>query len=149
MASATSDDEIIEILRMSNTVAVVGISDKPDRDSFQVARYLVDQGYRIIPVNPMIETVLGLRCYASLRDIPERIDVVDIFRRSEAVPEIVDEAIAVGAKVIWMQLGVANEEAAEKAGQAGLKVVMDRCVKRDHSRLLGRGAWGHPEQGKG
>lgn len=132
-----SDDEIVEILRSPNTVAIVGISDKPDRDSFQVARYLQEQGYRVIPVNPMLETVLDQRCYRSLRDVPERIDIVDIFRRSDAVPEIVDEAIEVGAKVVWMQLGVVHEEAAEKARQAGLQAVMNRCIKRDHSRLLG------------
>jgi uncharacterized protein len=134
-----NDDEILEILRTPETVAVVGISDKPDRDSFQVARYLLDQGYRVIPVNPLLETVLDLRCYPSLRGIPERIDIVDVFRRSEAVPEIVDEAIAVGAKVVWMQLGVVHEKAAEKAERAGLKVVMDRCIKQDHGRLLGGG----------
>jgi len=140
MTHATSDEEIIEILRTPKVVAVVGISDKTDRDSYQVARYLLDQGYRVIPVNPMLETVLGLRCYPSLRDVPERVDIVDIFRRSEAVPEIVDEAIDVGAKVVWMQLGVVHEEAAAKAQQSGLRVVMDRCIKRDHSRLLGSGS---------
>ena len=132
-----SDEEILDILRAPATVAVVGISDKPDRDSFQVAKYLLEQGYRVIPVNPMLENVLGQRCYPSVRDVPERIDVVDIFRRSDAVPEIVDEAIEVGAKVVWMQLGVVHKEAAEKAQQAGLKAVMDRCIKRDHSRLIG------------
>jgi uncharacterized protein len=140
MTHATSDAEIIEILRTPKVVAVIGISDKTDRDSYQVARYLLDQGYRVIPVNPMLETVLGLRCYPSLRDVPERVDIVDIFRRSEAVPEIVDEAIDVGAKVVWMQLGVVHEEAAAKAEKAGLKVVMDRCIKRDHSRLLDSGS---------
>jgi predicted CoA-binding protein len=140
MAYATSDEEIIEILRTPKVVAVVGISDKADRDSFQVARYLLNQDYRVIPVNPMLETVLGLRCYPSLRGVPERVDIVDIFRRSEAVPEIVDEAIDVGAKVVWMQLGVVHEEAAAKAQQSGLRVVMDRCIKRDHSRLLDSGS---------
>ena len=134
-----SDEEIVEILRAPTTIALVGISDKPDRDSFQVAKYLMEQGYRVIPVNPMLETVLGQRCYPSLRDVPERVDIVDIFRRSDAVPEIVDEAIEVGAKVVWMQLGVVHEDAAEKAEQAGLKAVMYRCIKRDHSRLVGRG----------
>jgi uncharacterized protein len=140
MAYEMNDSEIIEVLRAPKSVAVVGISDKPDRDSFQVARYLVDHGCRVIPVNPFLESVLGLQCYPSLRDVPERIDIVDVFRRSETVPEIVDEAIAVGAKVVWMQLGVVHEEAAEKAERAGLKVVMDRCMKRDHSRLLGSSA---------
>lgn len=132
-----SDKEILDILRAPATVAVVGISDKPDRDSFQVAKYLLEQGYLVIPVNPMLETVLGQRCYPSLRGVPVHVDIVDIFRRSEAVPEIVDDAITMGARVVWMQLGVVHEEAAEKAQQAGLKVVMDRCIKRDHSRLVG------------
>jgi len=132
-----SDEEILDILRAPATVAVVGISDKPDRDSYQVAKYLLEQGYLVIPVNPMLETVLGQRCYPSLRDVPVRVDIVDIFRRPDAVPEIVDEAIGVGAKVVWMQLGVVHEEAVEKAQQAGLKAVMDRCIKRDHSRLVG------------
>jgi uncharacterized protein len=137
MAHALNDDELIEILRPPKTVAVVGISDKTDRDSFQVARYLLDQGYRVFPVNPLLETVLGLRCFPSLRAIPERIEIVDVFRRSEAVPEVVDDAIAVGAKIVWMQLGVVHEESAKRAEEAGLKVVMDRCMKRDHGRLLG------------
>jgi uncharacterized protein len=130
-----SDDEIIEILRPPKTIAVVGISDKPERDSYDVAKYLQDHLYRVIPVNPMLQRVLNRPCYPSLRDIPERVDIVDIFRRSEAVPEIVDEAIAIGAKVVWMQLGVVNEAAAERAEQAGLKAVLYRCIKRDHSRL--------------
>jgi hypothetical protein len=132
-----SDDEIIEILRPPRTIAVVGISDKPERDSYVVATYLQNQLYRVIPVNPMLERALNQPCYPSLRDIPESVDIVDIFRRSDAVPEIVDQAIEIGAKVVWMQLGVVNEAAAEKAQQAGLKVVMHRCIKVDHSRLLG------------
>ena len=132
-----SDDEIIEILRPPRTIAVVGISDNPERDSHSVAKYLQDQYYRVIPVNPMLQRVLNRPCYPSLSDIPERVDIVDIFRRSEAVPEIVDEAIAIGAKVVWMQLGVVNEAAAEKAEQAGLMAVMNRCIKVEHCRLLG------------
>jgi uncharacterized protein len=131
-----TDEEITEILRPPKTIAVVGISDKPERDSYDIAQYLQDQFYRVIPVNPMIERVLNRRCYPSLRDVAEQIDIVDIFRRSEAVPEIVEEAIAIGAKVVWMQLGVVNEEAAEKAEQAGLQVVMNRCIKVEHRRLL-------------
>jgi uncharacterized protein len=134
-----SDDEIIEILRLPKTIAVVGISDKPERDSHTVAKYLQDQMYRVIPVNPKLERALNRPCYPSLRDIPERVDIVDIFRRSEAVPEIVDDAIAIGAKVVWMQLGVVHEAAAEKAEQAGLKTVMHRCIKVEHRRLLGSG----------
>jgi predicted CoA-binding protein len=134
-----SDDEIIEILRPPKTIAVVGISDKPDRESYDVAKYLQDQLYRVIPVNPMLERVLNRPCYPTLRDIPESVDIVDIFRRSDAVPEIVDQAIEIGAKVVWMQLGVIHQPAAEKAQQAGLRAVVDRCIKRDHARLLGNG----------
>jgi uncharacterized protein len=132
-----SDDEIIEILRPPKTIAVVGISDKPDRDSYDVAKYLQDELYRVIPVNPTLERVLNRPCYPTLRDIPEHVDIVDIFRRPDAVPEIVDDAIAIGAQVVWMQLGAANEAAAEKAEQSGLKVVMYRCIKQDHRRLVG------------
>jgi predicted CoA-binding protein len=134
-----SDDEIIDILRPPKTIAVVGISDKPERDSYGVAKYLQDQLYRVIPVNPMLQRVLNRPCYPSLRDIAERVDIVDIFRRSEAVPEIVDEAIEIGAKVVWMQLGVVHEAAAEAAERAGLKVVMHRCIKVEHRRRLGSG----------
>ena len=117
------------------TIAVVGLSDKPERASYDVASYLLSQGYRIIPVNPNIKEWKGIKAYPSLSAIPKdiRIDVVDIFRRSEFVPPIVDEAITIGAKAIWMQLGVINEEAAEKARSAGLEVVMDRCMKVEHS----------------
>jgi uncharacterized protein len=132
-----SDEEIIEILRPPKTIAVVGISDKPERESYAVAEYIQDQSYRVVPVNPMVERVLDRPCYPSLRDIPEQIDIVDIFRRPDAVPEIVDQAIEIGAKVVWMQLGVVHEAAAEKAQQAGVKVIMDRCIKREHLRLLG------------
>lgn len=132
-----SDDEVLDILRPPKTIAVVGISDKPERDSYDVAKYMQDQLYRVIPVNPTLERVLNRPCYPSLQDVPERIDIVDIFRRSEAVPEIVDEAIKVGAKVVWMQLGVVNDSAAERAEQAGLRVVMHRCIKQEHRRLLG------------
>jgi predicted CoA-binding protein len=132
-----SDEEITAILRDAKTIAVVGISDKPDRESHSVAKYIQDQSYHIIPVNPMLERVLDEPCYPSLLDIPEQIDIVDIFRRPEAVPEVVDQAIEIGAKVVWMQLGIVHEAAAEKAQQAGLKVIMDRCIRREHLRLLG------------
>jgi hypothetical protein len=132
-----SDEAIIEILRPPKTIAVVGISDNPERDSYDVARYLQDQLYRMIPVNPMLERVLNRPCYPSLREIPERVDIVDIFRRSDAVPEIVDQAIEIGAKVVWMQLGVVHEAAAEKAEQAGLQAVMHRCIKHEHIRIFG------------
>jgi len=132
-----SDEEIKEILRESNNIAVVGLSPKIDRPSFRVASYLKAQGYKIIPVRPGIEEVIGEKAYASLSDIPSEIeiDVVDIFRRSEEVLPIVEEAIKRKAKTVWMQEGIINEEAAEKAKAAGLRVVMDRCMLKEHQRL--------------
>jgi hypothetical protein len=129
------DDEIAAILKNARTVAVVGISHKEDRDSHKVARYLKDHGYQMIPVNPKYREVLGETCYATLRDVPQHIDVVDIFRNVEAIPAIVDEAIAVGAGCVWMQLGLTSNEAAAKARSAGLKVVMNRCTKIEHGKL--------------
>jgi predicted CoA-binding protein len=131
------EDEIKEILTSYKTVAIVGISNKPDRDSYIVAEYLLNQGYKIIPVNPNIDTVLGLKAYPDLISIPEDIEIVDIFRRPEFVDEIVDQAIEKGAKVVWMQLGVINESAAEKARKAGLKVVMNKCIKVEHMYRFG------------
>ena len=116
---------IEEQLSKSRTVAVVGLSPNPQRDSHRVAKYLKQQGYRIIPVNPMIDEVLGEKSYPDLKSVPKPIDMVDIFRRSELVPPVVEEALQVGAKYIWMQDGVVNEEAAEKALAAGLLVVMN------------------------
>lgn len=139
--TATSDlDALREILVAARTIAVVGLSDKPHRPSHEVAAYLQDAGYRIIPVNPMITEVLGERAYASLRDIAAPIDIVDIFRRPQFVPQIVEDAIAIGAKVVWMQLGIVHEEAAARARAAGLAVVMDTCLATTHDRLraLGR-----------
>ena len=127
--------DIKEILENSKTIAVVGLSDNPERDSYSVAEYLLNHGYTIIPVNPKIKQWKGIRAYASLMEIPGEIDIVDIFRRSEFVPEIVDEAIEKNAKTVWMQLGVINEDAAEKAKKAGLNVVMDKCMRIEHSRL--------------
>jgi predicted CoA-binding protein len=126
---------IEEILRNSKTIAVVGLSDKPERPSYDVASYLLEQGYRIIPVNPNITEWKGIKAYGSLLEIKEKVDIVDIFRRSEFVPQVVDEAIEIGAKTVWMQLGVIHEEAAEKARAAGLDVVMDRCTKIEHAKL--------------
>lgn len=131
-----TDAEIKHILETCKTVAIVGLSDKPERDSYQVAEYLQSQRFRIIPVNPIVASVLGERSYASVADIPEKVDVVDIFRKPEAVGPVVDEAIAAGARVVWMQLGVVNHPAAEAARAAGLKAVMDRCMKVEHQRLL-------------
>ncbi len=125
------------ILKEYKTIAVVGLSNKWHRPSYFAAKYLQEHGYRIIPVNPGQEEILGQKCYASLLDIPEPVDVVDIFRRPKDVPPIVEDAIKIGAKVVWMQLGVINEEAAERAREAGLEVVMDRCMKIEHARLFG------------
>jgi predicted CoA-binding protein len=118
-------DLVEEQLRNSKTIAVVGLSDNQQRDSHRVARYLQSQGYRIIPVNPMIEETLGERSYPDLKSVPEHIDMVDVFRRSELVPPVVDEAIEVGVRYIWMQDGVINHEAAAKAEAAGIPVIMD------------------------
>ncbi len=128
-------EEIADILKTCRTVAVVGLSPKPDRPSHQVARYLQQQGYRIVPVRPGCSEILGEKCYGSLKDIPFPVEVVDIFRNVEAIPAIVDEAIEVKAKVVWMQLGLAEPGSARKAREAGLQVVMDRCMKVEHERL--------------
>ncbi len=117
------------------TIAVVGISDNPERPSNFVAKFLEEQGYNIIPVNPNLTEWEGKKCYPDLLSIPVRVDVVDIFRRSEAVPSIVDEAIAIKVKVVWMQEGIVNEEAAAKARDEGIEVVMDRCMKKEYIRL--------------
>ncbi len=131
------DNEIKEIVQRAHTVAMVGLSDRPDRDSNGVARFLQRNGYRIIPVNPNLRgLVLGEQPYASLRDIREHVDIVDIFRRSEYLPQIVEDAIAIGADVVWAQLGIANHAAAQRAQQAGLGVVMDRCMAIEHRRLM-------------
>jgi hypothetical protein len=124
-----------EILNSSRVVAVVGLSPKPDRPSYTVASYLKERGYRIIPVNPTVKEILGETCYPNLNSIRKPIDVVDIFRRSEEVPDIVEEAIKIGAKAVWMQEGVINEEAAARAREAGLLVVMDKCMLKEHRKL--------------
>ena len=126
---------ISEILHTSRTIAVVGLSGKRFRPSYGVAEYLQKAGYRIIPVNPRESQILGEKCYPSLDAIPEAVDIVDNFRRSEFVPDIVEAAIRIGAKVIWMQEEVVHEEAARRAAEAGLTVVMDRCILKDHRRL--------------
>lgn len=134
-----SDQEIEAILRNTRTVAVVGLSDNPERESYQVAAYLKAHGYRIVPVNPNAQEILGERAFPSLLDIPPdiEVDVVDIFRRPEFIPEIVEQAIARGAKVVWMQKGLAHNAAADRARAAGLAVVMDRCMMAEHRRLAG------------
>jgi predicted CoA-binding protein len=132
-----SEADIKSILEESKIVAVVGLSPRQDRDSHRVAKYLQGQGYRIIPVNPNAEEVLGERSYPDLASVPEPIDIVDVFRRSEAVPEIVEAAIKVGARTVWMQQGVIHEEAAARAREAGLQVVMDSCIMIEHRRYFG------------
>ncbi len=128
-----------DILKGSKTVAVVGLSPKPDRPSYDVARYLQARGYRIIPVNPQATEILGEKSYPSLSAVPAPVDVVDIFRRSEDVPPIVDEAVRAKAKVVWMQEGIVNEQAADAARRVGLDVVMDRCMQKEHKRLVAQG----------
>jgi uncharacterized protein len=115
-------------------VAVVGLSAKPGRPSYQVAQYLQEHGYRIVPVNPGCQEIMGEKCYAGLKDIPFPVEIVDIFRNVDAIPEIVADAIAVGAKVVWMQQGLEEPHSARKAQQAGLQVVMDRCLKIEHAQ---------------
>ena len=127
-----------DIFEKSKVIAVVGLSPKPERDSHEVAKYLQDQGYRIVPVNPRADTILGEKSYPDLASIPEKVDVVDIFRRSDDVPPVVDQAIDIGAKAVWMQLGIVNEDAAAKAREAGLGVVMDRCMLVEHRNLVPR-----------
>jgi len=131
------DDEIKSMLGRCKTIAVVGISPKEDRPSYTVASYLKSKGYTIIPVRPDGETILGEKVYHSLQEIPPevKIDIVDIFRKSEDVPPVVEEAIQRRARVVWMQEGVIHPEAGAKAERAGLQVVMDRCIKKDHQRL--------------
>ncbi len=129
------DDAIKSILEESGTIAIVGLSDKPERDSYRVARYLKDHGYTIIPVNPTKTEILGEKSYPDLASIPTPIDIVDVFRKVDAIPEIVDEAIRVKAKVVWMQLGLAHNESARKATEAGLSVVQSKCIKIEHQKL--------------
>ncbi len=137
MVQNPSTEEIKRILSENKTIAVVGLSPKWNRPSHFAAKYMKEHGYKIIPVNPGYDKILGEKCYKSLLDIPEPVDIVDIFRRSKDVPPIVDDAIKIGAKVVWMQLTVINEEAAQKAREAGLEVVMDRCVKIEYGRIFG------------
>src|SRR5580693_5123669 len=124
------------LLRNAKTIAVVGLSNRRSRPSYGVSEYMQVSGYRIIPVNPNETEVLGEKAWASLEEIPEHIDIVDIFRRAECVPDIVDSAIGIGAKGMWMQEGVVHDEAAGKARAAGLEVVMDRCILKEHRKML-------------
>jgi predicted CoA-binding protein len=131
-------DQITDILKGSKNIAVIGLSDDPSRPSHGVSEYMQDHGYRIIPVHPTAETVLGEKVYRSLREIPDKIDIVDVFRRPDAVPAIVDEVIDLKLPVLWLQETVVHEEAAEKARKAGVKVVMDLCILKEHRARRGQ-----------
>ncbi len=136
--SASEADRITELLKTAKTIAVVGLTDSPLRPSFGVSHYMLSQGYRIIPVNPNITDWMGEKSHPSLLDVPEKIDIVNIFRRSEFVPDVVEQAIQIKALAIWMQEGVVHEEAAEKARQAGIFVVMDSCILKEHRKRIAR-----------
>jgi len=132
-----SPDEIKNILERSKKIAIVGLSPKEERDSNRVAKYLMEKGYEIVPVNPGQKEILGQDCFKTLTDIPFKVDLVDLFLNPERVPPVVDQAIEIGAPVLWMQEGVIHHEAAQKAREAGLTVVMDRCTKHEHKKLFG------------
>lgn len=129
------------ILTDNRVIAVVGLSANWNRPSYFAAKYMLEHGYTIIPVNPGQSEILGQKCYASLREIPQKVDIVDCFRKSEDIPPLAEEAIAIGARVFWLQLGVINPAAAQRASAAGLDVVVDRCVKIEHARLFGGLNW--------
>ena len=140
----TSGDDINtlrRILRECKVLAVVGLSAQWHRPSYFAAKYMLEHGYRVIPVNPQYREVLGQRCYASLREIPEKVDLVDVFRKTADVMPVAEDAIAIGARVLWQQIGVTSEQAAARARAAGLETVMDRCVKIEHGRLFGGLSW--------
>ena len=141
MSDNTDINTLRRILKQNHTLAVVGLSANWYRPSFFAAKYMQEHGYRIIPVNPAYEEVLGEKCYPSLKDIPEKVDIVDCFRKSEDIEPLAEQAIEIGAKVLWLQLGVINEKAAKMARDAGLEVVQDRCVKIEHGRLFGGLNW--------
>lgn len=130
------DAQIKQILAEAKVIAVVGHSDNPGRTSYQIAQFLRHAGYTIYPVNPTVETIDGEKCYASLADVPEPIDIVDVFRRSEYLEGVVEEAITANAKMVWAQLGVSDENAQKKAEEANIDIVMDRCIKVEYIRLL-------------
>ena len=134
-----SREQIKAILQQTNTVAVVGLSDDPSKTSHMVSEAMQAKGYRIIPVNPKADRILGEKCYSSLKDIPEPVDIVNVFRRPEHTPAIAEDAVAIGAKVLWLQLGIVNEDAANIAARGGLTVIMDRCIKVEDSILLPEG----------
>ena len=133
----TDIEDLRRILNDYKRVAMVGLSDDWSRPSNFAAKYLLDHGFEVIPINPKYPEILGQKCYADLRDIPDPVDIVDLFQRVERIPAFVDQAIEIGAKVVWMQLGIIHEKAAQKACDAGLEVVMDRCMKIEYARLFG------------
>jgi predicted CoA-binding protein len=137
-----NDKQLKELYKSVKTIASVGLSANPEKPSFGIVYYLQQQGYRVIPVNPTAPEILGEKAYPDLPSIPVKVDVVQLFRRSEDVPPFVEQAIQIGAKVVWMQEGISNPEAAKKAEAAGLTVVMDRCMRAEHIRLFGRGFMG-------
>ena len=132
-----NDAQLKRILQSTRTIASVGLSSNPDKPSYGVVAYLLSQGYRVIPVNPTVAEVFGEKAYPDLLSIPDTIDVVQLFRRAEDVPPFVEQAIQIGAKVVWMQEGIVNEAAARRAREAGLEVVMDHCMRAEHRRLIG------------
>jgi uncharacterized protein len=132
-----NDSMLKEILLSARTIASVGLSSNPQKESYGIALYMKEQGYRVIPVNPTTPEVFGEKSYPDLQSVPEKIDVVQVFRKPEDVPPVVEDAIKAGAKVVWMQEGIVNEEAAQKARDAGLQVVMDACMRASHRRLIG------------
>jgi predicted CoA-binding protein len=136
MSNLKEDDKAMrEVLINAKVIAVVGHSDKPDRTSYHIAQFLRGVGYKVYPVNPGVSAIDGQPCYSSLKDVPEPVDIVNVFRRSESLSAIVDEAIAVNAKTVWAQLGVSDKLSAQKALDAGLKIVMDACIKVEYRRL--------------
>lgn len=142
MGTINSDiNSLRRILRECKVLAVVGLSAQWHRPSYFAAKYMLEHGYRVIPVNPQYPEVLGQKCYASLREVPEKVDLVDVFRKTADVMPIAEDAIAIGARVLWQQLGVKNQEADDRARAAGLETVMDRCVKIEHGRLFGGLNW--------
>jgi uncharacterized protein len=132
-----SDQEIKEILSQNKTVAVIGMSKNPEKDAYTIPQYLKNKGYKVIPVNPTADEILGEKAYKKLSDVPGPVDIVDVFRPSEDVPNYVDDVIAKKPKVFWLQLGIENTPAEEKVSSAGIKVVFDRCVMQEHKRLFG------------
>lgn len=132
-----NDSQLRQILSGSHTIATVGFSSNPDRAGYYVPEYLLEQGYHVIPVNPTLKNVLGQKAYPDLLAVPERVDIVQIFRAPEEVPAVVEQAIQIGAKVVWMQPGAGNRKAAKRAQEAGLSAVVDRCMMVEHNRLIG------------